>query len=187
LTPRFARFAAVFYGALVLVAVAWNALRGREMQLLGQAPLLGLLYGLLAAALTVSLGLLVYRLVPVMRRIAEEIAPHVVDGARTRDLLMLSVLSGIGEEALFRGAVQPEFGLVAASVVFGLVHVGPDRRYLVWTFWAMLAGFLFGWLYLATGALLAPVVAHATHNAVTLLLWKRSRQDRGKPGEGPAT
>jgi uncharacterized protein len=83
--------------------------------------------------------------------------------------------------------VQQEFGLVAASVLFGIVHVGPDRRYLVWTLWAIAAGFLFGVLYDVSGGLLAPMLAHAAHNAATLLLWKRSRKgERGvrDPREG---
>jgi membrane protease YdiL (CAAX protease family) len=75
--------------------------------------------------------------------------------------------------------VQQEFGLVVASLVFGLVHVGPDRRYLVWTAWAVLAGFLFGALYEVTGGLLAPILAHSAHNAVVLLVWKLSRKGLG--------
>jgi membrane protease YdiL (CAAX protease family) len=91
--------------------------------------------------------------------------------------VLVSLFSGIGEEMLFRGAVQPEFGLVVAALAFGLVHIGPDRRYLLWTAWAVLAGFLFGFLYEFSGGLLAPVIAHATHNAATFLLWKRSRKN----------
>ena len=107
-----------------------------------------------------------------------------MDGAGRGGLLLVSVFSGVGEEAFFRGAVQQEFGIVAASFVFGLVHVGPDRRYLFWTGWAVLAGFLFGALYAATGGLLAPILAHVAHNAATLLLWKRARKGMrvGDPG-----
>lgn len=70
-------------------------------------------------------------------------------------------------------------GLVVASLLFGALHVGPDRRYLVWTLWAVGAGFLFGVLYSWTGGILAPVTAHVLHNAATLLLWKRSRRHEG--------
>lgn len=167
---------------MVVVAALWNGLRGREMPLLGDSPLAGAALGVGAAALTFALGILVYRSVPAMRRIAEELAPSVVDGARLRDLMLVSVFSGVGEEALFRGAVQPEFGLVVAAVAFGVLHVGPDRRYLLWTAWALLAGFLFGWLFLVTGGLLAPVLAHTLHNAATFALWKRVRERR-KRGE----
>lgn len=111
-----------------------------------------------------------------MRRISDELAPALVDGTDRSSLVLISLFSGIGEEMLFRGTVQPEFGLVVAALAFGLVHIGPDRRYLLWTAWAVLAGFLFGFLYEISGGLLAPVIAHATHNAATFLLWKRSRK-----------
>jgi uncharacterized protein len=173
--PRFVRLAGVFYGLLVVAAALLNGLRGRELRWVGDSITLGLLVGLLSAAATVSLGLLVYRLLPLMQKIADELAPRLVDGVDTGSLVLVSVFSGVGEEVFFRGALQPEFGLVTASLIFGLLHVGPDRRYLVWTAWAILAGFLFGVLYEATGGLLAPVLAHSLHNAATLVLWKRSR------------
>ncbi|TCJ17364.1 CPBP family intramembrane metalloprotease [Rubrobacter taiwanensis] len=175
MSPRFLKLAAVFYGLLVVAAAAWNALRGREMLWIGDDPALSLLAGTLTAAGTVALGLLLYRAVPLLRRLADELAPQIVDRASPLGLVLVSVYSGVGEEAFFRGAVQPEFGLVVAAVAFGLVHIGPDRRYLIWTAWALAAGFLFGFLYEWTGGLLAPMLAHTLHNAATLLLWKRRR------------
>jgi hypothetical protein len=54
--------------------------------------------------------------------------------------------------------------LVASSVIFGLAHIGPMRRFWVWTVWATVMGLVFGLLYAATGELLAPVVAHVLIN-----------------------
>jgi uncharacterized protein len=177
--PRFVRFAALFYGSLTIAAVLWSGLRGFDVRLAGDSGALSVLLGALTAVATISLGLLVYRLLPVLREIAEELAPRLVDGADRGSLVLVALFSGVGEETFFRGAVQQEFGLVVASLVFGLVHVGPDRRYLVWTAWAVLAGFLFGSLYEVTGGLLAPILAHSAHNAATLLLWRRSRKGLG--------
>lgn len=173
--PRFVRQAALFYGLLAVAAALWNGLRNREFAL-ADSFTLSIVLGLLAAVATVLFGVVVYRITPVMRRIADELAPTLVDGMDRSSLILISIFSGIGEEMFFRGAVQPEFGLVIAALAFGLVHIGPDRRYLVWTFWAVLAGFLFGFLYEFSGGLVAPVIAHATHNAATFLLWKRSRK-----------
>jgi CAAX protease family protein len=184
LGPRFVRFAALFYGFLVIVAALWCGLRGFDLRPFGDQPAVGILLGALTAACTISLGLLAYRLIPSLGRISDELAPRLIDGASRGGLVLVSIFSGIGEEAFFRGAVQQEFGLVAASLLFGLAHVGPDRRYLVWTVWAVLAGFVFGVLYEATGGLLAPALAHCAHNAATLLLWKRSRS-RLLKGIGP--
>jgi membrane protease YdiL (CAAX protease family) len=176
---RFVRFAALFYGSLTVTAALWSGLRGFNLRFFGHSAALSVLFGALAALVTVSLGLLAYRLLPVLRQIAEEFAPRLVDGAGRGSLALVSIFSGVGEETFFRGAIQQEFGLVVASLLFGLVHVGPDRRFLVWTVWAVLAGFLFGALYEVTGGLLAPIVAHSAHNAATLLLWKRSRKGLG--------
>ncbi|HJQ30483.1 MAG TPA: type II CAAX endopeptidase family protein [Rubrobacter sp.] len=184
MSPRFVRFAALFYGFLAVVAAVWCGLRGLDVRLVGESLGASLLLGGLSAVCTVSSGLLAYRLWPVLRRISEELAPRLVDGADSTSLVLVSVFSGVGEEAFFRGAVQQEFGLVVASLLFGLAHVGPDRRYLVWTAWATLAGFVFGILYEVSGGLLAPVLAHSVHNAATLLLWKRSRRGFEKAG-GP--
>ena len=177
--PRFVRLAAVFYGLLVVAAAVWCGLRGMDLPVLGARPATGLLLGLATAAGTVSVSLLAYRLVPVTRKLAEELAPTLVDRTDRTGLVLLALFSGVGEEAFFRGAVQQEFGILIASVVFGLAHVGPDRRFLLWTAWAVLAGVVFGVLFQTTGGLLAPVTAHAAHNAATLLIWKRSR------GRGP--
>jgi uncharacterized protein len=178
--PRFVRFAGIFYGALVVAAVLWSGLRGLELRFLGDSVASSLLLGASTAAGTISLGLLAYRVLPVLREIAEELAPRLVDGADRSSLVLVSIFSGVGEETFFRGVVQQEFGLVIASLVFGLIHIGPDRRYLVWTAWAVVAGFLFGVLYEVTGGLLAPILAHSAHNAATLLLWRRLRKGAGE-------
>ena len=189
---HFVALAAVFYAALLLAAAVVGALDGRNAFVLGDPALFGLVVGVTSACGTVALGVLLYRLLPALRRLSNELAPHLVDGAKRRDLVLVSIMSGVGEEAFFRGALQPEIGLVASSLLFGVLHVGPDRRYLVWTVWAVGAGFLFGLLYLWTGGILAPVTAHVLHNAATLLLWKRSRRKQSDmlggtpPEEGAA-
>ena len=177
------RFAALFYGSLALVAALWCGLRGFDVRLLGESLGASALLGIITPACTVALGLLAYRFLPTLREISEELAPRLVDGAASTSLVLVAIFSGVGEEAFFRGALQQEFGLVVASVLFGLVHIGPDRRYLVWTAWAVLAGFVFGYLYEVSGGLLAPILAHSGHNAATLLLWKRSRRAQRKAGE----
>ena len=175
--PRFVALAAVFY-AVLLLAAAVGALGGRDAFALGDSTLFALLFGTTSASVTVALGVILYRLLPALRRLSDELAPRLVDGAKRRDLVLVSIISGVGEEAFFRGALQPDIGLVTSSLLFGILHVGPDRRYLVWTVWAVGAGFLFGLLYVWTGGILASVIAHVLHNAATLLLWRWSRRKR---------
>src|SRR5215210_3638066 len=176
--PRFVGLAAVFYATLCSAGVVLNALRGHDAFALGDSMPFSLLVGIATACGTVASSVFLCRLLPALRKVSDELAPRLVDGARRWDLVLVSAFSGVGEEAFFRGALQPMLGLVVTSILFGALHVGPDRRYLAWTLWAIGAGFLFGFLYERTGGLLAPMSAHVLHNAATLLLWKRFRDKR---------
>ena len=181
---RFVGLAAVFYATLLFATVVLNGIRSEDAFPLGDSVPFSLASGTATACGTVALSIFFYRLLPVLRRLSDELAPLLVDSAKGRYLVLVSVFSGVGEEAFFRGALQPVLGLVLTSLLFGVLHVGPDRRYLVWSLWAVAAGFLFGFLYEWTGGLLAPMNAHVLHNAATLLLWRRSRTLGGKVSEG---
>jgi hypothetical protein len=86
----------------------------------------------------------------------------------TREILVLALASSIGEEILFRGALQPWLGLVPQAALFALLHVGPGRRFLPWTAWALVIGLAFGGLVHLTGDLGAVIVAHFTINFLNL-------------------
>ena len=112
---------------------------------------------------------------------------------RPLELIMISLCAGIGEELLFRGWLMywlanliglAEFSgvgtswlalgiaLVASSLVFGLFH--PITK--LYIFLAALMGLYFGGLLLYTGNLLVPIAAHATYDAVQLILTARNER-----------
>ena len=69
---------------------------------------------------------------------------------------------------IWGGALLPAAGLWASSAIFALLHVGPKLRFLPWTLSSWVAGMVFGQLFLWTGDLGGPVVAHFTVNALNL-------------------
>jgi membrane protease YdiL (CAAX protease family) len=85
------------------------------------------------------------------------------------NLVILALASAIGEEILFRGAIQPTVGIIGASLLFGLLHLGPEGRFSVWSLWAIIAGLLLGWIYESTGTLWGPIFAHFFVNAFSML------------------
>lgn len=87
--------------------------------------------------------------------------------------VLLAFASGMAEEMFFRGALQPRVGLVAASLLFALLHFLPRRALWPWTVFALAAGLLFGGLFQWTGNLIAPVTAHIVVNAVNLPVLER--------------
>lgn len=84
------------------------------------------------------------------------------------EIVVLAAASSIGEEMFFRGAMIPVLGLFGSSAVFALLHIGPKARHLPWTVSSFVAGLAFGELFLWTGDLTGPVVAHFAVNFLNL-------------------
>jgi len=158
-----------FYGLLAIGALLWGWGQGDIDLYHHPAPWLGLAFPVstgsaLASGVAVALVVIVLTRVLVRRaewakRLHGEFRA-LLGPLSGPEIAVFALTSGVAEEMLFRGAMQPAFGLWLSGLVFGLVHVGPRRSFLPWTIWATLMGWVFGALYAATGELLAPVVAH---------------------------
>lgn len=83
------------------------------------------------------------------------------------EIVLMAVLSGFCEEFFFRGILMPEFGILAASVIFGLLHTASKETWFLGA-WSGLVGFIFGLIYLKTGNLFIPMVAHGVNNFVAV-------------------
>ena len=168
------RLALLFYGALFAAAALWAELAGRSLFFASPEaasrpvePVRDLAVGLLAGAIVILLS----RQFTERSRWGEQLAralAAVLGRLSIRECTLLAILSGVAEEAFFRGALQPQVGLVAASLLFGLAHIAPRRELLPWTLFSLAAGFLLGALFDATGNLVAPAVTHVLVNAVNL-------------------
>lgn len=76
-------------------------------------------------------------------------------------ILTLGLAAALGEETIFRGAMQPRFGLWLTSILFALVHSNYGITFS--TLIVLLLGLLLGWLrqrYNTTTAM----VTHAVYN-----------------------
>jgi membrane protease YdiL (CAAX protease family) len=90
------------------------------------------------------------------------------------NMFMIAMIPAIGEEMVFRGLFQRLFGewfknihvaIFVAAFLFGAVHFqfyGLLPR--------MMLGVMFGYLYLWTGTLWAPVIAHFINNGAAVLV-----------------
>ena len=87
---------------------------------------------------------------------------------RISPIVVLAAASSVGEEMFFRGALLPVVGLVTSSAIFALLHIGPKLRHLPWTASSFGAGLLFGAMFLWTGDLSGPVIAHFLINFLNL-------------------
>jgi membrane protease YdiL (CAAX protease family) len=79
-------------------------------------------------------------------------------------ILTIAVASGFGEEIFFRGAMQSSLGLLATSLIFGILHGFPGTRFAHWGIFAFVAGLGFGLLQHYSGSVFAAFLAHMSIN-----------------------
>lgn len=186
------RMAVPFYAVMGALAWAWRGgVRGEpiftapgatEPWPLAESVALGVALG----ALVIAMSAVWTTWLPTGRALARflgETIGHIGPGQG----LALAIASGLGEELLFRGALQPEVGLVIASVVFGAMHVVPRWPLLLWGLYAVAVGLAFGLAFEWTGSLWAPVIAHGVVNGVNLpLLSRQYGRGASAHGRGPS-
>ena len=157
--------------------------------------LMGVLYGCLAAIPILLVVELIRRIpwepVRELERLTDDGMIKVLLQLRPTELIVISICAGIGEELLFRGwmmywlaegasmgAAAPTpiaigAALIVSSIVFGLFHP-ITRLYVVL---AALMGLYFGALVIYTENLLVPIAAHATYDAVQLIMTARQSRN----------
>jgi membrane protease YdiL (CAAX protease family) len=163
----------VFYGLLGAVAIAWRVLADGELPWRHPAadepgPLVvrvSLGVGLGVALVVISR--LATRTTRSGARLAAELGAVLGRVSRGR-AWAYALASGLAEEAFFRGALQPQVGFLAATVLFALAHYAPRPGLRIWSVFALAAGAAFGALFLWTGDLLAPALAHIVVNGANL-------------------
>ncbi len=92
-----------------------------------------------------------------------------LNAIKFRHVLLFSLLAAFPEELLFRGALQPEVGLIVASVIFGALHG------LTWMYfaYATTAGLLLGLLFQVSGTLWLSIGLHFAVDMVMFILLRQ--------------
>jgi membrane protease YdiL (CAAX protease family) len=142
-----------------------------------QSPGTVLIWGLGYAGLFLGINMILSRYVP------EDVSD---DGGVNEKLfgkrplwhiLVISTIVAICEEILFRGAIQHAFGAYWTSILFAAIHI----RYLKhWIMTALVFGVSYGlgWIYIQTGSLWTPIIAHLAIDFVMGCII-RYRKDEG--------
>ncbi len=161
--------------ALIAVGLAWATFRGLPIAALCRPTARAIGAGVaVGAILWIAMPVLFWA--PAMQRVRDTVLVPLSRSLRTRDIVVIALLSGASEEFFFRGVLMPEIGLGLSSVLFGLLHA------VNWIYvaWAALTGAGLGLLATHGGSLVAPVVAHVTFNFGALLVLRRW-PPRGEP------
>ncbi|MGH9379729.1 MAG: lysostaphin resistance A-like protein [Thermoanaerobaculia bacterium] len=82
--------------------------------------------------------------------------------------LALAASAGLAEETFFRGFLQPRAGIALSSTLFVLAHLSYGQPFML--LGVALLSILFAWLVRWRQSIWAAVVAHATFDAIQLLV-----------------
>ncbi|AHY46432.1 CAAX protease self-immunity [Rubrobacter radiotolerans] len=81
--------------------------------------------------------------------------------------LLIGIGAGLGEETLFRGAVQPVFGIVFTSIIFASMHIQYGPSLLLVYIFVLSVGLGYLRKHINTTA---SFLAHASYNTLSVLL-----------------
>jgi membrane protease YdiL (CAAX protease family) len=82
-----------------------------------------------------------------------------------RQIVFIAASASITEEIFFRGALAPTCGVVLASLAFGALHL---RSGIAWAILAAIFGAALGVVFMASGSLTGPLLAHFAVDAIAL-------------------
>ena len=170
----------VLESALLLVATVWaliaqidvlTFLKDLNMGTVAAGLFLGVCTSSLSFALTVLTNRLSQSLpsIPSFQQFIRDKLYPIFAEVTPLDILLIAVASGFCEEVFFRGVLQQQFGLLIASVIFGLFHfVG--RKFLIYMIWAGAAGLVLGIGFEFSHSLWVPILAHFANNLLSITL-----------------
>ena len=186
--------------ACLALAMSWFGLFDHDQRLaeLDQGHLIqALVWGLLA--LLPLMGYLVLfhywspRFYEPMRRTVDERVRPMFSGTTYFELLLISLMAGLGEELFFRWCIQggitsllePSIGSIAAigiglavaSLLFGICH-WVNATYAIVT---LFAGLFLGAVMVWSGTWLAPALAHAAFDFAALIYIVNSKTRNIEP------
>ena len=141
---------------------------GLERGLLATLPMLAML-----GVVTLSTW---QPLVEVKRQV-EQLVSELFAHSNWLEIALISLAAGVGEELLFRGALQPWIAswtnpliaLAVVSLLFGLAHALSTSYFVL----ATIIGAYFGWLAMEYDDLVAPIVAHGVYDFVAIMYVKQ--------------
>jgi membrane protease YdiL (CAAX protease family) len=184
--PRFSFFPLAVSGEAGLLLLAWALARWLEISPSAGPIREGLVWGLGGTLpLVLALRWMLTTSNAALRRLTtlveQELGPF-LGALSIFELGVLAAVAGFSEEVLFRGVLLPALsrelsltgGLLASTVLFGLVHFA-SRTYAVV---AGLMGLYLGILFLLSGGLVAPILSHALYDFAALVVIARRVRER---------
>ncbi|WP_308639109.1 CPBP family intramembrane glutamic endopeptidase [Paenibacillus silvisoli] len=145
----------------LVIGFIWLLFQHRNPFLLFAAPegLNYLYFGAGLAALVIAIDYLSARFVPEEANDDGGVNERIFKERPIWHIVVLSLIVSICEETLFRGAIQHGIGPYWTSIIFATIHVRYLKHWIP-TGLVFAISYALGWIYIKTGTLWAPIIAH---------------------------
>lgn len=102
-----------------------------------------------------------------------QILSRIVSRLSYPQVFLMALFAAVGEEILFRGAIQPFVGLFLGSCLYGLIHFSSGWMLTPWNIMGLSKGLFLGWIFQSTASLWPCIVAQLAFNLWTMIHLKR--------------
>ncbi|MEO5361803.1 MAG: CPBP family intramembrane metalloprotease [Nitrospirota bacterium] len=137
--------------------------------------LLGLVFSLVPLALFVSFCMKPPAFLSSFRDVILRDVRQLFAGTKAVDLVVISLLAGLGEELMFRGVLQVKIGIVWSSLIFGLLHFLTPAYFM----FATAMSFYLGGLCIYFSGVTVPISAHFAYDLGALIYLRYIYKDVG--------
>lgn len=145
----------------LIIGLGWHFFQGRNPFFAFRIPAgwEPLIWGVGLGVAVVLLDLAISRFVPEEAADDGGVNERLFKNRPIWHIAVISFVVAVCEELLFRGAIQHSIGPYWTSIVFAAIHVRYLRHWIP-TGLVFCISYSLGWIYIQTGSLWAPIMAH---------------------------
>lgn len=164
----------IMFAALALIGVGWLSRKGMK-EALNRLDIrkpskkelgLSLAFTGIILGLVIAVGLAVSAFYPEYLNSGSDATVKMLGEITIAVAVIVSLCAGIGEELLFRGAMQPRFGILLTSVIFTVAHIQYPNPIQLGSLFAM--SLIFGYERQKAGTV-ACIITHTLYDFFVLL------------------
>ncbi|MBH5317992.1 CPBP family intramembrane metalloprotease [Paenibacillus sp. GSMTC-2017] len=145
----------------LIIGIIWILFQRQNIIQLFSVPstIMYIWWGLGLAAAVIAIDLLISRWIP--EDVADDggVNDRIFGNRPIWHIVLISFVVAVCEELLFRGAIQHAIGPYWTSIIFAAIHVRYLKHWIP-TGLVFSISYGLGWIYIESGTIWAPIIAH---------------------------
>ncbi|GKU79575.1 type II CAAX endopeptidase family protein [Paenibacillus sp. L3-i20] len=164
-------------GLTLIIGIIWILFQRQNFIELFSIPssILFIWWGLGLAAAVIVIDLLISRWVPEDAADDGGVNDRIFGNRPIWHIVVISFVVAVCEELLFRGAIQHAVGPYWTSIIFAAIHVRYLKHWIP-TGLVFSISYGLGWIYIQSGTIWAPIIAHFVIDLIMGLIIRYRRE-----------